>query len=229
MPGRPGAFADMVRVPERNAVPIPDSLNFTQAALVEPVAVSYHAVNLGARFISRPLTATRSLVIGAGPIGLAAALILRARNAGEILLAETDPLRREVARDAGIASVFDPLATPLPDGSIDLVIDAVGARATREMASRVARYGGAIVHLGLLPGNDGLDIRRLTLGEITFTGSFCFTWADFQESIDLLAAGSLGPLSWMQERPMREGREAFEAIDGGRLPAAKIILRNDFH
>jgi threonine dehydrogenase-like Zn-dependent dehydrogenase len=147
-----------------------------------------------------------------------------ARNARDILLAETHPVRQQVAREAGIEGVFDPHATALPDGSVDLVIDAVGAKTTRELASRVIRCGGAIVHIGLLPSDAGLDIRRLTLGEITFTGSFCFTWADFQETIDLLASGGLGPLSWVQERPMRE---AFEAIDRGNVPAAKIILRNE--
>jgi L-iditol 2-dehydrogenase len=49
------------------------------------------------------------------------------------------------------------------------VIDAVGAAATRAAASRMMRPGGVIVHLGLLPGNDGLDVRKITLQEIIVT------------------------------------------------------------
>ncbi|OAF05583.1 hypothetical protein AYJ54_01365 [Bradyrhizobium centrolobii] len=229
MPGRPGAFADIVRVPARNAIRIPDSMSFSTAALVEPVAVSYHAANLGERLLRRPISAMRALVIGVGAIGLAAALVLRARNAGQVLLAGTNPLRRKAAAEAGIEGVFDPASQPVVDGSVDLVIDAVGSAASRAMASRAARFGGAIVHLGLLPGNDGLDMRRLTLGEIAFSGSFCYDAADFRETVSLLDSGRMGDLSWVEERPMAQGPEAFAALDRGEVRASKIILRNFAH
>jgi len=229
MPGRPGAFADVVRVPSRNAIRIPDNMSFSTAALVEPVAVSYHAANLGERLLRRPISAMRTLVIGVGAIGLAAALVLLARNAGEVRLAGTNPLRRKAAADAGVAGVFDPASEPVAEGSIDLVIDAVGSASSRAMASRAARFGGAIVHLGLLPGNDGLDMRRLTLGEIAFSGSFCYDAADFRETIALLASGRMREQSWIEERPMAEGAEAFAALDRGAVRASKIVLRNFAH
>ncbi|MGH1590260.1 zinc-dependent alcohol dehydrogenase [Methylobacterium phyllosphaerae] len=50
MPPRPGAFADYVCVPEKSLVPIPDALSTTHAALAEPLAVAYHAVNQGRGF-----------------------------------------------------------------------------------------------------------------------------------------------------------------------------------
>jgi L-iditol 2-dehydrogenase len=226
MPGRPGAFAEFVRVPERNAVAIPETMDFATGALAEPVAVSYHAVELGARLLPRPLSALRVLVIGAGAIGLTAALILRSRNAKQVLIAARSATRRGVAVAAGLDGVFDPSCDGPEAGAVDLVIDAVGAQSTREMASRVVRPGGAIVHLGLLPGNNGLDVRRLTLREIAFVGSFCYSWLDFQETIELLSDGRLGPLSWIDHRPMAAGADAFIDLDRGTLAAAKIILNN---
>src|SRR5262252_1365034 len=71
VPPRPGAFAELVRVPEANVVKIPDGLDSAKAALTEPLAVAYHAVNLGARLLQRPLAASRCLVLGGGGIGLA--------------------------------------------------------------------------------------------------------------------------------------------------------------
>jgi L-iditol 2-dehydrogenase len=111
------------------------------------------------------------------------------------------------------------------DNSIDLVIDAVGAAATRAAASRMMRPGGVIVHLGLLPGNDGLDVRKITLQEITVTGSYCYTPRDFRQAVATLAAGHFGKLRWFEERALSEGAGAFASIDAGSTAAAKIILR----
>ncbi|MCZ8104794.1 MAG: hypothetical protein O9972_43740 [Burkholderiales bacterium] len=77
MPPRPGAFAELVRIPNRNLVAIADDMTVTQAALAEPVAVSWHAVRLGVAKLHRSLAACRVVVIGGGAIGLAAALVAR--------------------------------------------------------------------------------------------------------------------------------------------------------
>ena len=63
--------------------------------------------------------------------------------------------------------------------SADLVIDAVGSNATRTCASRLVRPGGVIVHTGLQGGDGGLNIRRLTLREVTFIGTYAYTMANF--------------------------------------------------
>src|SRR5262249_3418948 len=72
---RAGAFGELARVPESNGVKIPDGLDSAKAALAEPLAVAYHAVNLGARLLQRSLAA-RCAVLGGGGIGLACALVL---------------------------------------------------------------------------------------------------------------------------------------------------------
>ncbi len=226
MPPRPGAFAELVRVPERNLVPVPEHLPIAHAALAEPVAVSYHAVNTGARLLGQPLPAARCLVLGGGAIGLAAALVLRMQGAARIFLAEPHGGRRETVRRAGDFLCYAPGGGDEPaDGSIDLVIDAVGAEATRAAASRLVRPGGVIVHAGLLPGEAGFDVRRITLQEIIVTGTYCYTPADFRATVDALASGRLGALDWIEERPLAEGPQAFADIDAGRTAAAKIVLR----
>ena len=111
------------------------------------------------------------------------------------------------------------------DSSVDLVIDAVGAVPTRVAACRMVKPGGVIVHIGLLPGAEGLDIRKITLPEITVVGYYCYTPVDFRETVAALAAGRFGALHWMEERPLSAGAAAFRDIDEGRTPAAKIVLR----
>jgi L-iditol 2-dehydrogenase len=223
MPPRPGAFAELLRAPEENLVEIPEDMPAAKAALAEPVAVSYHAVHHGARLLGRPLPAARCAVLGGGAIGLAAALVLAQAGAGEVWLIEPNAARRATAERAGIALARAPEDAP-EDGSCDLVLDAVGAAATRGSACRLVRPGGVIVHAGLLPGADGLDIRRLTLQEITFTGTYCYTPEEFRTVVRLLVTGRLGALDWLEMRPLSDGAGAAADIDAGAVAAAKIVL-----
>ena len=115
---------------------------------------------------------------------------------------------------------------PKPEaGSADIVIDAVGAEPTRAAACRLVKPGGVIVHIGLLPGSGGIDIRKITLQEVTLIGTYCYTMVDFRETVAAMAAGRLGALDWLEERPLSEGAAAMSDIDAGRAAAAKIVLR----
>jgi threonine dehydrogenase-like Zn-dependent dehydrogenase len=226
MPPRPGAFAEYVRVPERNIEPIPSTLPIEHAALAEPISVSWHAVRLGMERLHIPLAAARVVVLGGGAIGLAAALVARHFGAADLRVGETNSLRRDMLKRTENIETYLPGGDLEPaQNSIDLVIDAVGAVGTRAAASRMVRPGGVIVHLGLLPGLEGLDIRKVTLQEITFTGSYCYTPVDFKQTVDAIAGERLGKLQWYEERPLSEGNDAFASIDAGSVGAAKIILR----
>jgi L-iditol 2-dehydrogenase len=108
---------------------------------------------------------------------------------------------------------------------MDLVIDAVGAVATRGAASRLVKPGGVIIHVGLLPGSEGFDIRKITLQEIIVAGTYCYTPLEFRQTLDAIAAGRLGSLDWIEQRPLADGPRAFQDIDAGRTAAAKIVLR----
>jgi threonine dehydrogenase-like Zn-dependent dehydrogenase len=226
MPPRPGAFAELVRIPERNLVRVPDHLDFAKAALTEPLAVSYHAVNHGARHLGRPLSASRCAVLGAGAIGLGCALVLAMQGARDIHIADPNEARRRTAARAGPFGCYAPNHDGEPaESSIDLVIDAVASASTRAAACRLVKPGGVIVHAGLLLGSDGLDVRKITLQEIVFTGTYCYTPLEFRETLDAIAGGRLGSLDWFEERPLADGPQAFRDIDAGAVGAAKIVLR----
>jgi 2-desacetyl-2-hydroxyethyl bacteriochlorophyllide A dehydrogenase len=223
---RPGAFAELVRVPARNLVVVPDSLSMDHAALTEPLAVAYHAVNLGLRSLARPASASKALVIGGGAIGLATALCLSLQGFRGVKVAEPHAGRRATVEKAGDFHAYAPggKGEPVAD-SIDLVFDAVGAEATRKATSALVRPGGTIVHIGLLPGEAGFDVRKITLQEITVVGTYCYTMVEFREVVAALAAGQFGPLNWFETRPLSEGARAFQDLDGGKTDAAKIVLR----
>lgn len=198
---------------------------FRSAALAEPLAVAWHAVRLGLGTLSTTLPAARCCVLGGGAIGVGAALTLHCFGAGRIDLAEPHQERRRAAALLPVTPYSPGSDAEPPAGSVDLVIDAVGASATREAACRMAKPGGTIVHIGLLPGEGGLDVRRMTLQEISFRGAYCYTDADFRDVVAMLARNGFGPLRWVDEMPLEEGSHAFSALDAAEVVAAKIILR----
>lgn len=84
--------------------------------------------------------------------------------------------------------------------------------------------GGVIVHVGLGDNAGGLDIRRMTLQEITFIGTYTYTAQDFRDTSQAIFEGRLGPLTWTEKRPLDGGQQAFRDLRAGTVAAPKIIL-----
>jgi threonine dehydrogenase-like Zn-dependent dehydrogenase len=228
MPPRQGAFAELIKIPETNVLPLPEGFDPVKAAVAEPAATALHAVSVADRVLWRPLADGRALVLGAGAVGLSAALILRSRGVREVAIGDTNPLRRQTAQSAGDLAVYDPLDATRPEANAyDLVIDAVGGTQTRKAASRAVRPGGVIVHVGLLETGGGLDVRKLTLQEITLIGIYTYAMVDFRATVSALCSGVLGPLDWVETRTLSDGARAFADLERGRTAAAKIVLRPD--
>ena len=96
--------------------------------------------------------------------------------------------------------------------------------ALREHASALARQGGVIVHIGLGEATGGLDIRRMTLQEIQFIGTYTYTAQDFRDTAQAIFDGRLGTFDWIEKRPLADGWQAFRDIRSGQAEAPKIIL-----
>lgn len=222
---RPGAYAEYMSIPAASLIAMPQDLSYRAAALTEPAATAWHAINLTLRALARPIHECRVLVIGGGAIGMLAALLLRHLGVRRSVLAELNVLRREaVAKHAQCATV-DPRADALPENGFDVVIDAVGAKATRAQAFAAVKPGGVIMHVGLQDWSSEIDMRKLTLAEITLLGTYTYTTADLRATVDALAQGAFGDLSWVEERRLDEGQQAFVDLDAGRCASAKVLLR----
>ena len=196
-----------------------------RAALTEPAATALHALNLSMRALHRPLPECRVLVLGGGAIGMLSALLLRAYGAREVALAEVNPLRRASVERHARCATYDPGATAAAAASFDYVIDAVGARATRNAAFEAVKPGGVIMHIGLQDWASEIDMRRLTLAEITLIGTYTYTTADLRATVAALYNDVFGDLAWVEERRLDQGSAAFADLHHGRTAAAKVVLR----
>lgn len=221
---RPGGFAQRIAIPERNLIAIPDDMKPSHAALTEPAATALHAVHLASRAAARPLAELDALVIGAGSVGLFAALLLLNQGCARVTVAETNALRRQTAGTTNVKHVIDPAAQEVGDSVYDLVIDAVGGERTRAAAVTAVRAGGIVMHIGLLDNEGSLDVRKLTLSEITFIGTYTYTQVDLRATVRKLYDGALGTLDWVESRPLAQGAAAFADLLNGRCAAPKVLL-----
>lgn len=224
MPPREGAFAQMISMPVGNLVNVPDHVPLEKAALAEPIGCGWHAVQLAKKNSHKPIEECKALAIGGGAIGLGAALCLKAANCPDVTIVEANEVRRNfVIEKTGIHVIAPEELSGV--SNFDVIIDGVGINATRKSASTQIKPGGTIVHIGLGDARDGLDIRRMTLQEITFIGSYTYTHQDFIDTAEAIFDGRLGDLSWTEQRPLSDGQNAFEDILAGQVAAPKIILK----
>jgi len=221
MPPREGAFAESIAMRDQNLVIVPDDVPLTKAALAEPIACGWHAVRLGHAALTDPIET--ALAFGGGAIGVGAALSALAQGVPSVTIVEPNESRRQtVEAKLGLRAVTSEMLETEPD--YDLIVDGVGYEATRRAASAKARPGGAILHIGLGSAEGGLDIRRMTLQEIAFIGTYTYTAADFRDTASAIFDGRLGTLDWIEERDLRDGAHAFQDIRNGSAPMPKVIL-----
>ena len=218
MPPREGAFAQFIAMPMGNLVEVPDNIALSKAALAEPLAVSWHAARLGIEAL-HPSMDRRAIVIGGGAIGLAAALALQAMDMPDVTIIEPNDARRADLNDHCGQTAVAEASGPAP-----LVVDAVGYGGTRATASSFVEPGGVIAHVGLGDDAPGFDVRRATLQEITFIGTYTYTAQDFRDTAAAIYDGRLGPLDWTDNRPLSNGAQAFRDPRAGRVAAPKIVL-----
>ena len=217
----PGAYAEYVAIDTANLTVLADDFAFDQAVLAEPLAVCVHAVRIGDERHAGP--GGEVVVLGGGAIGLLAAFVYRNRGVDRLWIAESNPVRRAALEQVIDANVYDPVAGGPALEQVDIVFDAVGSGRTRAAASALVRPGGTIVHTGLQDNAEGLDTRRITLQEISFVGTYCYTKNDFAAGLDLLRAGKVSRDGWTEIRPLDAGAQSFQDIHDGKAPP-KIIL-----
>jgi L-iditol 2-dehydrogenase len=155
-----GALAEFITWPTHLLPALPDGLTDADGALLEPLGVAVHSVDLG----HLPLSGSAA-VVGCGPIGLLLIQLLRAAGAGSVVAFDPLPHRREAALRLGADAALDPARADglaeLTGIGVDVAFEMAGADDAVQLAVTVVRPGGRVV-LGGIPGDDQIRLQAST-------------------------------------------------------------------
>ncbi|WP_067662348.1 zinc-binding dehydrogenase [Nocardia miyunensis] len=217
--GSAGAFAQYVRVSGREAFHVPDLPADDAAALVEPLAVGLHAVN-----IARLEPGARVAVIGAGPVGLAVVSWARLLGAGEIVVSDLASPRREAAGAFGATDAIDPTSQLLP-GTFDVVFECVGIPGMIDVCVAAARTHGTVVVTGVCMEPDPFMPLVALLKELTMRFVAFYHRREFAHALDALARGQIDPAPFITDRVTLDGiGDAFAALSANS-GQRKVLVR----
>lgn len=208
----PGGFAEQVAIAGTALHELPPDMSWQRAAMVEPLANAVHAW----RQAGDDLTGDRVAIVGAGTIGLVSLLVARRLGLGDITVVDRSPDRLALAARLGAATCADALT-----GEYDVVLDAVGAQATRAAAMRCVRPGGTAVWVGLAESPSAFDGNDLVRFEKRVVGSFAYTQEEFAEALALAPSLDLG---WTTPVPLTEARDVFMSLANGAPAPVKAVI-----
>lgn len=226
---RPGAYAEAVCVDENMLWRLPDGLELEHAALVEPLAVGLHGLNVG-----EVGAEDRCVVIGAGPIGIMTALALRARGVQTFLVVERNDARRArlerlelpaVGLDDVNAQVLERLGGPPR-----VVFECAGNPKAPGLAVELVASSGRIVLMGVLEEPVEFSQMTLLLKEGQMRASFAYRPGDFDEAIELIARGAVPVDDLVTARVgLDRAQEMFDELLAPATEHVKVLLRPSGH
>ena len=179
---RPGGYAERLAVPERCLLPVPDDIPDRLAPLLlDTIGTTAHGIRLGKRVVE----GGRALVLGAGPIGLGAIIVLARMGFGPIDVVEPKAYRATFAASLGARATSPEAAAT---GRYRLVVEATGKDAARQVALEAVGPEGAIVQLGESDAWTLTETRSIRLKDFFLIRSFHFPISDYGSNLELLRA-----------------------------------------
>jgi threonine dehydrogenase-like Zn-dependent dehydrogenase len=215
-----GAFTEYLALPWEKIVAAP--LGPRELALVEPLAVGFHAAGRG-RVVARDTV----MVFGCGMIGLGAIAAAGLQRGATVIAVDLEDEKLALARRAGAAHVINSRTEPLHERLLaltqgrgpDVVIEAVGTPATFQAAVAEVAFAGRVVYIGYAKAPVSYETKYFVMKELDILGSRNSTPEDFQAVIGLLGGGRY-PAAETVTRTVPFGEAAAALRDWAERPGA---------
>jgi threonine dehydrogenase-like Zn-dependent dehydrogenase len=210
----PGAFRELLTLPESNLHVVSDGIPDEAAVFAEPIAAACEILDQAVI-----PDGARVAVLGDGKLGLLTAQVLHAADK-EVHLYGHHKKKMHIAARSGVETIV--AGKTLPVSVYDWVVEATGTRSGLEQAVRLARPRGTVFMKSTVHGLVPIDTAPIIVNEITLIGSRC---GRFEPALMLLKAGLVNVADMISDSiPLSEARRAFaRAAERGVL---KVLLTN---
>lgn len=224
-----GSFCEWMHMPSRSCFPVPDEVDDTEAALLEPLGVAMHAVNL-----SKLRVASSVAILGMGPIGLLLLQLVKLGGADPVFVTDKLDCRLRLAERLGAIPIHceredaPARVTRETHGrGVDVAIEAAWAGQTALDAVEMARLGGRVVLVGI-PGDDRLSLKHSTARRKGVTVLFSRRMKHiYPNAIRLVTRGAVDLKGLVSHRfPLDRVREAFELNTAYRDDVIKVMVES---
>ena len=232
----PGGFAEYVKIPSENVLPIPDEVDFETASMVEPCSVAIHGL-----YKTNLQPGEDIAVIGCGTIGLFAIQWAKIFGAKEIIALDIDDKKLEIAKQLGATKTINSMGVEpcevleeITNGRrADVVVESAGSPITSAQAFSLAKKGGRVVFLGI-PYGDVMVKRfyfeKIVRNELSVFGSWNaisspFPGKEWIATIDCMKKGLIDTKPLVTHKaPMSKGFEMFEKVAERKEFIGKILF-----
>lgn len=221
----PGAFAEYLRLPAFNVVPLPDAIDDEVGAILDPLGNAVHTA------LSFDLVGEDVLVTGAGPIGIMAAAVARHVGARHVVVTDVNPVRLELAARVSGATVVNVAEEDLRDvmrrlnmvQGFDVGLEMSGSQAALDQMVETLVMGGRIALLGIPPGKSPVDWSRIVFKALTIKGVYGREIFETWYKMIAMLENGLDVRGVITHRlAAADYRRGFEAMLSGR--SGKVVL-----
>lgn len=224
---RDGGFAEYCVIPQNLAYPLPQSISYDSAALVEPLACCIKAIS----FHTNITPGDWVLVSGPGPIGLMCADLARLAG-GRVIVCGTDrdsdrlskasELGAEHTIDITRDNIVDFIRDLTADGA-DIVIDCAGAAASINQCLDAVRPLGAFTQVALVEHPIEVNWGKIIYKQLSIQSSIAQDWPSWQRALEMVTTETIDPAVYVSHRlPLDEWEHAFDGAE--RQEGLKYLL-----
>ncbi|MGN8646324.1 zinc-dependent alcohol dehydrogenase [Gracilibacillus sp. HCP3S3_G5_1] len=210
-----GGFAEYVSVPIKNLIPLPETVEDEEAALIEPLSVAIHTVRR-----SKLKVGDNVVILGAGPIGMLIGMIAKKAGAERIIISDVSDYRLQLAESYGFHAVdarvgkAEEVAKEHTGGiGADVVFEVAGNQITANQMIDAIRTQGEIVVVSVYKQPPTVNLAEMHYREISLTTTRCFTAEDFNKAITLLSEREVDVSKLISHKlPLEEFNKGFELM-----------------
>nr|CAI9744708.1 Alcohol dehydrogenase (EC [uncultured bacterium] len=226
-----GTASEYFAVDESKVTLLPDGMSFDEGAMIEPLAVTVHAVK---RFPD--IRGAKVVILGCGPIGILLMQSAKAFGAASVMVTDVSDYRLSLAARLGADHTVNTrdqdygealLAAFGPDKA-DVIFDCAGNNTTMDQAIQNARKGSTIILVAVFADRADIDLAKLNDSELDLNTSMMYRHEDYADAIRFVSEGKVQLKPLMSRHfAFRDYLSAYQYIDANREKTMKVLIDVD--